>query len=856
MNEIKGLTSAQVTKKKSLGLANTVIDSYSPSYGRILFKNFFSLINIIVFPLLVALASFQLWTDILAFTTFLVINTFISALDEIRIKRTLDKLKSQFQLTAVVVRDGKEITLPVSEIVQGDTVKAKEGESIIADGVIINENYLQVDDSMLTGESNYIRKHEKEKVLSGSFIITGNCYYEVESVGKSNYLNKLGSEASSYKENKSPLQANSDKLITFLVIASLVCGVISYLSAQSIGSSQQTSLLALTTSITLIIPQTLIFLFTLSFTISITKLYRKGVLVQKGGSIEDLSNVTAICLDKTGTITTNEMKIKDVQYFNLKGETFGNFYNSLVPQMVGVNKTQEVINKYFQQYKTTHVSDFDQVPFTSKQKYSQVLGKIDKKRIVLTLGAPSVLIGNVESDAKKKLEKLIADKENEGSRVLMGLYYEDEESKVTIEKPLNFKTDKVVIFVIEETLNPGIGDLLKNFADQGIKVKIISGDSKVSVTRIIQKLGLDVDQVVDLSELGNLDDENNDKLVDLVLKKSIFTRAKPEDKLKIINILKNHGESVAMVGDGINDVLALKAANVSIAMESGAKIARDVADVVLLNNNYQKIPEIFFEGDNILFNLKISTKMFLVKSFFAILISVFFALIRRDIPLTPSSTLIFSFLGTSAPSYVIIFTRQQIQQKISFFKDVLFSAIPMSILFFGFIAVVYGMFEYIGIPSDRTNTGIVVFILSISLIYSLYLVWEAGKLKDFFSPFIIYIILMAIGIYQTILPIDLAEDRNSNIALVTIAGLGIVLLTIFLRGFAKVKIKQLLIAIPLLTIGIGAAFFFPFRDYYKVTRLPYEMLMQIFIISIFAFILIFGIGKFTNRYLLKDNGSN
>ncbi|MEP7103421.1 MAG: HAD-IC family P-type ATPase [Candidatus Dojkabacteria bacterium] len=850
MQTIKGLTSKEVEKKKSLGLSNQVIDSYSPTYFKIIIKNLFSLINIIVIPLLVALGSFRLYTEILAFATFLIVNTVISALDEIRIKRTLDKLKSQFQLTVVAIRNSEEITLPVSEVVQGDIIKANEGESIIADGEIIEENYLQLDDSMLTGESNYIRKHVTEKVFSGSFIITGNCYYKVESVGKSNYLNKLGTEASTYKESKSPLQSNSDKLITFLVIASLFCGVISYLTSQAIGSSQQTSLLSLTTVITLIIPQTLIFLFTLSFTISITKLYRKGVLVQKGGSIEDLSNVTAICLDKTGTITTNEMKIKDVQYFNLKENIFGTFYNSVRAKLVGVNKTQEVINKYYKSFDKKEISDFDQVPFTSKQKFSQILGKSARKKIVLTLGAPSVLLSCVETSFKKELQNLILSKEQEGFRVLLGLYFEDSENKVSVDKPLNFKTDKIVMFIIEETLNPGIGNLLKSFADQGIKVKIISGDSKISVTRIVQKLGLDVNQVVDLSEIeGIKNDENNQDLINLVMSKSIFTRAKPEDKLKIINILKSQGETVAMVGDGINDVLALKAANVSIAMESGAKIARDVADIVLLNNDYQKIPEIFFEGDNILFNLKISTKMFLVKSFFVIFLALFFALIRRNIPINPSSTLIFSFLGTSAPSYVVIFTRQQVREKIAFFKDVLASSIPMSFLFFLFITLVFYMFDFVGLTQDKINTGLVVFVLSISLIYSLYLIWEAGKLRDIISPIIIYLVLLGVGIYQTILPINLDDNSIANVALILIAGLGVLLVAIFLKTYSNLKLKSIVGVSLGIIIVVTIAFIFPFREYYKVVRIPAEMHIQILVISVAAFIAVFGLGKITKKFL-------
>src|SRR5260221_886192 len=381
MNELKGLTLDEVKRKKKLGLSNEIIDSYTPNTFLILRRNIFSLINVVVVPLLILLGVYQRYTDIFAFSTFIVVNTIISILDEIRNKNQLQKLKSQFQQTAKVIRDGTEYEIPSNEIVEGDYVKAKEGEGILADGIVLYENYLQLDESALNGESNYIRKEDGEKVLSGSFIVTGECVYQVQSVGKNNYLNKLGAEALKYAEKKSTMQKNGDKLIIFLVIASISLALLNFYATKDTNLSIAERVLGLTTIITLIIPQTLIFLFTLTFTVSITKLYNPGVLVQKGGSIEELSNIDVICFDKTGTITTNDMTINKTEYFNLKEEDIGSFYNSVKSKIVGINKTQEILNKLYSKYDSSSdsrsavISDFDQIPFTSKNKYSLVTAK-------------------------------------------------------------------------------------------------------------------------------------------------------------------------------------------------------------------------------------------------------------------------------------------------------------------------------------------------------------------------------------------------------------------------------------------------------------------------------------------------
>lgn len=839
--EIKGLTEKEVQQKKSLGLSNEVIDSYNSTYWQIVLRNVFSLINIVLFPLLIALGYLRLYSEIFAFSTFLIINTIVSIVDEVRIKRKLDNLKSEFQVTAKVIRDGQDLEIPVSEIVQGDYVIASEGDGIIADGEIIDENYLQVDESMLTGESNYLRRDKGERVLSGSYVVTGNCIYLVESVGKNNYLNKLGSEAVKLKEKRSPVQRAADRIVLFLTFSAIFAGAVNLAVVLNNGTSYEAAILSVTTIVALIIPQTLIFLFTLTYTISITKLYSKGILIQKGGSIEELANVNVICFDKTGTITTNKMVLREVKYFNLEEKTFGDFYNSIAKKLVSVNSTQKIVNNKFSKFEKFEISNFDQIPFTSKQKYSLVKAEKDGKTLVIALGAFSSLNSSIRSDMRDEIQKYMQSEESKGMRVLIGIYKEMNPSSFDLENPLGFESSEVVVFSIEETLNPGINEILDKLRAQDIAVKIISGDSKVSVTRICQKIGIDPEQIVDLSENPDIVDEKS--FVDAVVSKTVFTRAKPEDKLKIINILNHEGFKTAMVGDGINDVLGLKAASVSIAMESGAKIAREVSDIVLLKNDYQKIPDVFYEGDNIIFNLKLSTKIFLAKSISAILMSLFYTLRLEVMPLHPSSTLIFSFLGSSVPSYVVIFTRQKVENAEHFFRNVLSSALPTAAIFAGLFILLDQVFLAGKYDFVTINTALVIFFLGVSIIYSLYLVWEAKKVSSIFAQIGLFTILMLLGISQTILPINLNDPLYVNLFLLWVMAMGGVLLFYIFNKVLSPKrfIYRIGLLVPAF-IWIPVVSVFPFQSYYHVTRIPLNLygLIALFIVLGLALIVIFN----------------
>lgn len=834
----KGLSKSQALKNQSLGLSNSTIDSYVPSYSKIFVKNIFSLINLVITPLLIFLALFGLFNEVLALSIFVVVNTVTSVIDEVRIKRKIEQLKTQFQIKATVIRDEDELEIPISEVVMNDLVVAREGESIIADGIIIESSYLQIDESSLTGESDYLKKAEDAKVFSGSYVITGICYYKVTAIGEQNYTNRLASESTKYQKNKSPLQKAGDKLITILAISAIILGLLNFgLSYFDPNNSMDHRILSLTTIVALIIPQTLIFLFTLTFSISISKLYQKGVLVQKGAAIENLTNIDTLCIDKTGTITTNKMLLNTTFNWNFDEKRFYNFLKSESENLFGVNKTLKVLIDEAQSHNNIKVTNLAQIPFNSKNKYSQFSGKLTNGSFTFVLGAYEAIKGNIGSNTNLKLQTEIKEIEKRGLRALVVIEYRE----YFTEFP-NKKSNNVALFVIEEELNYGIQSILNQFNELGIKLKIISGDSYGSVKSIAARVGLETENIVDLSKEKLKDNKS-------ILDNDIFTRATPDDKLVIINMLKKRGNKVAMVGDGINDVLSLKAADVSISMESGAKVARNISDIVLLNNDYSKLPEIFFEGDNIIYNLKLSTKMFLAKSILAMVLAVFYTAFFKTVPLLPATTLVFSFLGSSLPSYIVIFTRSTIKNKNNFLKEVGFSSIPAGIIM-GIASILFVHFmQSKGYGYIEINTGIALAILGLSLVYSLTLLWESNKLKSVGLAIFGFTVAFLAGTMQTLLPLDFNNIVGTELFIVVVISVGVILLGWLL--YSKIKPKTLLkkLAVGLATIiWVPVVLVFPFRTYYSTTRLPFELFLSILGLSAIGLIVMLITNFFVQKF--------
>ena len=330
---------------------------------------------------------------------------------------------------------------------------------------------------------------------------------------------------------------------------------------------------------------------------------------------------------------------------------------------------------------------------------------------------------------------------------------------------------------------------------------------------------------------------------------TIFTRAKPEDKLKIINSLKQRGNVVAMTGDGINDVLSLKTADVSIAMESGAEVTRNISDIVLLGNDYEKLPEVFYEGQNIIFNLKLTTKMFLAKSIFAILLAIFFTLSLSVVPVLPTSVLIFSFLGSSLPSYILVFTRSNIKRSKSFFKGIFLSSIPAGGVMFLISTVEYIVLQNFGIQPSVINTTIVLSILGISLVYSIILIWEAGKISNILIVALGVIIAFVIGTMQATLPIEQNDSSLLKILLISLfITAGSILAVIINKNFhPKAKIlKYLLYTASFIWIPIVSIL--PFRTYYSVTRLDFNLWIVVLIGILLGSLSIYCLNRIIKRW--------
>ncbi|MCA9386443.1 HAD-IC family P-type ATPase [Candidatus Dojkabacteria bacterium] len=853
--QFSGLSSDEVAKKKSLGLSNTMIDTKTPSVLQIFSRNMFNISNLALFPLIGGLFFFEVYRDVLVLLFFLFTSATTQTLEEMSVKKRLEQLKTKFKYTAKVFRDGMLNEISAGLLVKEDIILAEEGDTILTDGIVLKSEFLQIDESALTGESDYINKDEADEVLSGSFVVTGKCVYKADKVGNANYFNRLAETSTKLIRKQSKLEQNSTIIVYIFTFIGFVAAALNFVLAKVHGETTKDILIGVTTVVGNSTPQMLLIILLVTFIISVTKLAKKGILIQKQNSIDELATIDVICMDKTGTITTNDMVAKHEYIYNLKSADVTSFLAPINKFIYGVNKTAKTVFDYYQidefEVLENAPDSFDQIPFTSKTKFSAV----GYNSTTMLMGAITSVERFMSEEVKADFKNWLTEKESEGFRIIVGLFFNDLVLDRIRNNDTNLKTNSFFALAIEETLNPGIKEILRTIKSQNIAVKIISGDSLASVLRIVEKVGIKSTDVVDLSQFDG-------DVKEIADSKTVFARAIPENKLAIIEALQEQGQKVAMIGDGVNDVLSLKKADVGIAMESGAPVARNVADIVLLKNDYTKIPEIFYEGDNIIFNIKLTAKMYFARAIlYGTLALVFAFLVGSFVPINPTSTLISGFLGSTLASYLLTVSRQEVTDQRLFMKDIISSSIPVGFLEGIIVSLVYFLTrDYLNLV--ELNTAMIMTILGTSVSYTLFLLWKSGKIpKNPLFVGIALLIAMFVGTMQTLMPIWEIENLFDQMFLTLLLALGIILLHFILSYLYTLSpsksLKRSSYLIPIVLFPL--ALVFPSRGYYAVTPIPASShliiysFVGIFILTMLAlhYLVVFPYNKFETNKILK-----
>ncbi len=625
----EGLTSERARELLAEGKVNKTKDKVGKSYARIIADNLFTYFNL-VWAIVTALIIITKSYSNLTFLSVVVPNLLISTIQEMRAKRTVEKLSMTTEPKASVIRDGELITINAEDIVLGDTVLIEMGKQIPADAVVVS-GLAEANESMLTGESDAIKKEEGDKVLAGSFLVSGSIYAKVIRVGKDNYIHKIEKAAKSFTAPSSNLFNDLNKLIKaigiFLIPMALTLALFNY--GVYHGDLTQT-VIKTCGSVIGMIPSGIYLLVTLTLTLSVISLSKKQTLVQDMYAIEMLASADVVCLDKTGTITDGTMHVTDIKI--LDGTALSDF-EAIMAAVEGseasINNTSAALINRFGKDVSHNV--LKKIPFSSKRKYSAVsiegLG-------VFSIGAPHF----VPCPISDELDADISAKAKEGERVLV----------VARHKELDSSGAPLAIISISDTIRPNAKKTIQNFQEQGVTLKVISGDNAETVATIAAKVG--INNAENYISCESLSDE---ELILAAEKYAVFGRVTPEQKVLLIKTLKTCGHIVAMTGDGVNDTLALKESNCAIAMADGSEVARKISQIVLLNSDFGSLPSVVREGRRCINNVRQSAILYLMKTLFTIFISVISVLTLSGFPFAPNQFLLLELFIIGLPSLLL-----------------------------------------------------------------------------------------------------------------------------------------------------------------------------------------------------------
>ena len=628
MEKIKGLSENQVNELKEQGLVNYKSTVKTKSIGQILMTNFFTLFNFLNLGLAFAIFMVGEYKNLL-FMGVVICNTLISTVQEIRSKLTVDKLTLLHQQEATVIRDGKEKQININDIVLGDIVKLSLGKQIVCDSKVL-EGEILVNEALITGESEPVAKKIGDELLSGSFVISGSAYTEVIHVGEDNYQAKISAEAKYLKKVNSEIMNFINKIIKYISIAIIPIGILLFIHQLNIGSAFNVAVVNVVAALIGMIPEGLVLLTSTVLAISVIRLAKYNVLVQEIYCIETLARVDTICLDKTGTLTKGEMELNKIVSLNLTN--MSDITDALSIISYHMDKDNETMSAIYNKYsRKNDYKVLETVPFSSDKKWSGI--SFEKESYIL--GAPEIVLKDI-TNIKKELD--IYAKE---SRVVLLA-----KSAKKLNKQIPSDVKPLGLILINDKIRPDAKRTLEYFKEEGVDIKLISGDNPITVANVAKKVGLTNIRYIDMST-------NKMPFEKIVEEYNVFGRVKPDEKKKLILALKSLGHTVAMTGDGVNDVLALKEADCSVAMNSGSDAARNVSQLVLLDSNFSYMPKVVSEGRRSINNLQRSSSLFLCKTVYASLLAVIFLFLAISYPFIPIQFTLTSIVTIGIPSFVL-----------------------------------------------------------------------------------------------------------------------------------------------------------------------------------------------------------
>lgn len=671
-NQIFGLSNENVALRLKQNLSNADTSVPSRSIFDIFKKNVFTLFNFVNFVLALSLIYTGSYKNLM-FMGVVICNCVIGIIQEIRAKKAIDKLKLINENSVKAIREGKEVEIGSRDVVLDDIIKYHAGSQIIADAVIIEGN-CEVNEAMLTGEADLIYKQKGDSLFSGSFIASGNCFTRTEHVGSENYASKIYKGAKYVKESNSEIMNFLKKLIKFISIAIIPIGGLLFFNQLRIFSYNINPAIVGTTSALIgMIPEGLVLLTSTALALSVLRLSKRNALVQDLYCIEALAKVDTLCLDKTGTITEGILDVSGI--VPQKGFTESDTEHIMELIISVLNDSNETFNALKRKFKKDKNSFFktnllknekvkDVVPFSSDRKWS---GVSFEKGGSYVIGAAEFIFKEMDDDLKKVIENL-----SRGYRVIILAKSEN----YFVDGKLPEKLIPVSLILLNDKIKESAKSSLAFFNKKGVNIKVISGDNPITVSGIAKRAGiLNYNAYIDMSDI-----KEERELKEAAKKYTVFGRVSPLQKRDLIKALKEQGHTVAMTGDGVNDVLALKEADCSIAMAKGSDAARVVSQIVLLNSEFSSMSDILSEGQRVINNIQRASTLFLVKTVYSFALAILFLTISAPYPFIPIQMTLISSLAIGIPSFVLALEPNTERIKDSFVKNILKHSVPTAII--------------------------------------------------------------------------------------------------------------------------------------------------------------------------------